>query len=195
MAKPKFDYSDPKFYKVIEEMAQKGMTDRNIAWALVKEFGEGLTPQKFSEYKNETDEGGNPTERAKRISEALARGREKINLLVRDTYLKAALGGKRVKTTVKRYVDIACSCGGADDMCPHCGGSGKVLSTQKAIMQESDMELPPNIQALSTWLFNHDEEWRKSIIEGKKLDITTNGKDINQVTIFELPDNGRDGDK
>ena len=35
-----------------------------------------------------------------------------------------------------------------------------------------------NPQALATWLFNQDEEWRKSVIEGKKLDVTTNGKEI-----------------
>ena len=164
MAHPKFDYSDPKFYQVIEEYALKGMTDRYIARALVKEFGENLTPQYFNEMKNERDENGELTERARNISEALARGRDKINLLVRDTYLKSALGGKKVKTTVKRYVERFCSCKGEDEDCQMCGGTGRLLSTDKAVMQESEMELAPNMQALATWLFNHDEDWKNPLL-------------------------------
>lgn len=187
-AKPKFDYEDPRFYKVIEEFAQKGMTDKNIAWALVTEFGENVNAQNFSSFKNEKDEKGEYTERAQRIREALARGRGKINLLVRDTFLKTALGGKKIKTVLKRYVERTCSCLGEDEDCPLCGGLGKVLVTDKAVMQETETELPPSSQALSTWLFNNDEEWRKSVIEGKKLDITTKGEEINRGFIVEVID-------
>ena len=88
----KFDYNSKEFYDSIEQLAMKGMTDRHIARALVVDFGESLNPTYFSELKNEKDENGELTERAKGISEALARGREKSNLLVRDTYLKSALG-------------------------------------------------------------------------------------------------------
>ncbi len=189
MAKPKFDYySDPKFYQIIEDYAQKGLTDKNIAWALVKEYGDNLSPQYFSELKNEKDKNGELTERAKNISEALARGRDKINMVVRDTYLKSALGGKKVKTVVKRYVETSCPCDGQNENCTECGGTGRIFSSNKAVMQESEIELAPNIQALGTWLFNHDDEWRQKTIEGKKLDITTKGEEINKGFTIEIID-------
>lgn len=191
----KFNYDSKEFYDSIEQLAMKGMTDRHIARALVADFGESLNPNYFSSLKNEKDENGELTERAKGISEALARGREKINLLVRDTYLKTALGGKKTKDIVRVFVEYKCDCKGHDDDCPVCGGVGKYYSESKAIIQEVEREMQPNIQALSTWLFNHDEEWKQAVIEGKKLDITSKGEAINQVTVFELPNNGRDEDK
>lgn len=191
----KFNYDSKEFYDSIEQLAMKGMTDRHIARALVADFGESLNPNYFSSLKNEKDENGELTERAKGISEALARGREKINLLVRDTYLKTALGGKKTKDIVRVFVEYKCDCKGHDDDCPVCGGVGKYYSESKAIIQEVEREMQPNIQALSTWLFNHDEEWKQAVIEGKKLDITSKGEAINQVTVFELPDNGRNENK
>ena len=191
----KFDYNSEEFYNAIEQLAMKGMTDRHIARALVADFGESLNPNYFSSLKNEKDENGELTERAKGISEALARGREKINLLVRDTYLKTALGGKKTKDVVRAFVEYKCDCKGHDDSCPVCNGLGKYYSETKAIIQEVEREMQPNIQALSTWLFNHDEEWKQAVIEGKKLDITSKGEQINQVTVFELPDNGRGENK
>lgn len=186
--KGKFNYNGEDFYKEIEELAMKGLTDRHIARSLVVKFGENLNPNYFSALKNEVDEKGEPTERAKRISEALAQGREKINLIVRDTYLKTALGGKKTKDIVRAFAERKCECKGQDDECPMCGGVGKIYSTNKAVVQEIERELPPSIQAMSTWLFNHDEEWRKSIIEGKKLDITSNGGDINKGIVIEVID-------
>ena len=191
----KFDYNSEEFYNAIEQLAMKGMTDRHIARALVADFGESLNPNYFSSLKNEKDENGELTERAKGICEALARGREKINLLVRDTYLKTALGGKKTKDIVRAFVEYKCDCKGHDNECPVCGGIGKYYSETKAIIQEVEREMQPNIQALSTWLFNHDEEWKQAVIEGKKLDITSKGEQINQVTVFELPDNGRGENK
>jgi hypothetical protein len=44
-----------------------------------------LTPVKFNEHKNEKDENGQFTERAQKIREALARGRSKLNQVVRRT--------------------------------------------------------------------------------------------------------------
>ena len=176
----KFDYNSEEFYNAIEQLAMKGMTDRHIARALVADFGESLNPNYFSSLKNEKDDNGEPTERSKGISEALARGREKINLLVRDTYLKTALGGKKTKDIVRAFVEYKCDCKGHDDECPVCGGIGKYYSETKAVIQEVEREMQPNIQALSTWLFNHDEEWKQAVIEGKKLDITSNGKEIQQ---------------
>jgi len=158
---PKFDYNSNEFYNSIEKMAEKGFTDKDIAWGLVADFGENLTPQKFSEMKNEKNENGELTKRASRISEALARGRARINLAVRSQFLKMALGGKKIKTTTTRKLVLP---------------DGTITDTE--VVQEVETELAPSLQAQSVWLFNHDEEWKKATIEGKKLDVTTNGNDI-----------------
>ena len=50
---------------------------------------------------------------------------------------------------------------GADKHCPKCGGTGWVTLTDKAVIQEGETELPPNMQAISTLLYHHDPEWRK----------------------------------
>lgn len=186
---PKFDYESDGFLSYIEELAQKGFTDKNIAFALIQKYGEVLNTTYFYELKNEKDtKTGKPTKRGGKISEALARGREKINLFARDTYFKAAIGGKKTKDVYRVFAEYKCECGGSDRECPLCHGTGRVFSTNKAVIQEVEREMPPNLQALGTWLFNHDEEWRKSVIEGKKLDVTTNGKDIHGNIQVEIID-------
>ena len=107
----------------------------------------------------------------------LVRARMKVNSIVRGAYLKGALGGKKIKSITKRYVQDRCLCEGKDKECVQCGGTGWVQLTDKAISQETEAELPPNMQALSTWLYHHDEEWRK-LESTSKVDITTNGKDM-----------------
>ena len=52
------------------------------------------------------------------------------------------------------------------------------------VIQEVESELPPNASAMQVWMFNHDPEWRKSVIDGKKLDVTTNGNDIGVQLVF-----------
>lgn len=193
--KPKFDYEDPKFYETIENLAKKGMTNEGIAWALEEEFGKQLNPITFSIFKNEKDENGEPTERNIQINKSLARGRHKINLLVRDVYLKTALGGKKTKDIVRVWAEKKCECRGLDMECEFCGGTGRIVSEKKSTIQEIEKELPPNIQALSTWLYNTDEEWREAVNEGKKLDLTTNGKDINTAIQVEVIDSRSQIDK
>ena len=50
---------------------------------------------------------------------------------------------------------------GADPKCPKCGGTGWVVLTDKSVVQEGETELAPNMQALTTWMYHHDPEWRK----------------------------------
>lgn len=163
--KPKFDYDAPRFYEVIEDMAAKGLTDQDIAWGLVSEFGQNLNPRYFNQLKNEKGEDGELTVRASKISEALSRGRAKINLAVRSAFLKSALGGRKVKT-----VSVVSKRIRTED--------GRETGGVELQTTETETELAPNFQAQSTWLFNHDQEWRQKVIEGKKLDVTTNGKEI-----------------
>lgn len=172
---PKHDYDSEDFYKKLEDYARRGYTDRNIANAL------DLAPEVFSRMKNGKYQGWSDElnkERSVRYCQALARGRDAVNLIVRDTYLKTALGGKKIKTVVNRHVEKRCPCNGSDEDCELCGGIGTILMADKSIVSETEIELAPNVQALSVWLFNHDEEWKKAVIEGKRLDVTSGGKEI-----------------
>lgn len=185
MAKAKFDYNGDEFYMEIMALAMKGLTDSQIAFSLEEKFGETLTEGVFNTMKNGkydkwTEEEN--TIRGNRIAKALAHGREKINSIVRGSYLKAALGGKKTRDVAITTRKMRRSDGEE---------SGEIELTRT----ETERELPPNMQALATWLFNHDEEWKKAVIEGKKLDITSKGEKVEQVTVFELPDNGRSKDK
>lgn len=181
MARPKkFDYDSDDFYDEILALSMQGLTDAEIADSL------DLSPEAFCCMKNGNYEAWSDEEnerRSARLFKVLTRGRRKILGIVRGRYLKTALGGLKVKSITKRYVQDRCPCGGNDKECPECGGTGWIVITDKAIMQENETELPPNMQALSTWLYHHDEEWRK--VEKKQEDEedvvphnTTKGVDI-----------------
>ena len=128
-------------------------------------FGVSLSPEVFYCMKNGNYEAWSDDEnkrRSARLSKVLARGRRKINSIVRGAYLKAALGGKKIKnktvTTRKLKID------------------GVYTEDEEIQTTEGETELPPNMQALSTWLYHHDEEWRK--VEKKQeddKDVSSNG--------------------
>ena len=88
----------------------------------------------FSELKNSISE----------ISDVLARGRAKINAAVRAKFLAMAMGGIKTKSTTKRKLR---------------GPEGDITDEEE--IQTTEVELPPSLQAMSTWLYHHDEEWRK----------------------------------
>lgn len=187
MARPKHDYDHPDFYKLIEQLAMNGYTDEEIANEL------NLTREVFGCMKNGNYSGWGErenSERGERISNVLAYGRTKIKALVRSTYLKAAIGGKKIRSATKRHIQSRCACMGENKTCSSCGGTGWVFLTDKAIIQETESELPPNMQALSTWLYHHDEEWRKASeglhdsgankIEGITINVSYNkAEDLN----------------
>lgn len=94
----------------------------------------GILPQTFCEKKSEYTE----------IYEVLARGRAQINAAVRAKFLAMALGGIKTKSTVVRKLrDIEGNLTGEEEL------------------QVSESELAPSLQAMSVWLYHHDEEWRK----------------------------------
>lgn len=151
MARPrKFDYDSDDFYDEILALAMQGLTDAEIADALQDKFGQSLDPEVFNTMKNgnyvhwSEEENARRSERLKKV---LARGRRKTTSLVRGAYLKAALGGKKVKsrTVVRRRLRL----------------DGVYTEDEEIQTSETETEMPYNIQALATWLYHHDPEWRK----------------------------------
>lgn len=171
--KEKFDYTDPAFYKEIEDLANAGYSDASIAYGLADKFGKGLTPESFSRFKNEKDEKGEPTERSKSINQALTRGRSHILQAARSTYYQMALGQRKTSIVRRNAVQKRCPCCFENDMtpkedCKRCGGTGWYYLTDKVITEESEMEIAPNMQALATFLYNNDPEWRENILRKKR---------------------------
>ena len=151
MARPrKFDYDGDDFYDEILALAMQGLNDAEIADALGDKFGQSLSPEVFSTMKNGCYAQWNEEEnerRSERLNKVLARGRRKTTSVVRGAYLKAALGGKKVKsrTIVTRKLKV----------------DGKETDDEVIQTSETETEMPYNIQALATWLYHHDPEWRK----------------------------------
>lgn len=94
----------------------------------------GLCPQKFCEKKG----------KIKELREVLSRGRAQINAAVRAKFLAVALGGIKTKSTTRRKLRL----------------EDGTLTDEEEI-QTVENELAPSLQAMSTWLYHHDEEWRK----------------------------------
>lgn len=186
MARPKkFDYDSEEFYDEVLALSMQGLTDAEIAYSLSDKFGQSLTPAVFCTMKNGKYDKWNKKEnelRSEKLAKVLTRGRAKINAAVRGAYLKAALGGKKVKSKTRRYLSTKCDCGGGDANCPMCHGLGMIYSERYAVVDEAEQELAPNVQAISTWLLHHDEEWRK--IERKE--------DVEDVPTPEDIDHGVD---
>ena len=173
MAKPKFNYDGEDFYKEIYALAMQGLQDAEIAYNLGDSLGvaedengvpyeteaRGLSPEVFNKMKNGNYEGWTKEDnerRSKRISQELAHGRAKILGIVRGRYLKAALGGIKIKGSVtrKRYNIV---------------NGEKMLDNMVMEETESVSETAPNMQALANFLYHHDPQFRniqKGIEEG-----------------------------
>ena len=88
--KPKYDYRSEEFLSQVESLAKRGLTDKEIAFAL------GIAPQKFCEKKSEFGE----------LSEVLSRARCHTTGLVRAKFLAMALGGIKTKTVTRRRLKV-----------------------------------------------------------------------------------------
>lgn len=170
MARPKkFDYDSIDFYDEILALSMQGLTDAEIADALGDKFGVSLSPEVFSCMKNGKYEAWSDNEnerRSAKLSKVLARGRNKINGIVRGAYLKAAIGGKKIrsKSVTRRKLKV-----------------DNVYTDDEEIQTtESESEMPPSIQALATWLYHHDPEWRK--IESKQEEDLEMGRGSIDIT-------------
>lgn len=172
MAKPKFNYDGEYFYREIFALAMQGLNDGEIAYNLGDNLGvvkdsdglpklddegneirtdvHGLTPEAFSKMKNGKYDKWTAEEnerRSARIVQELAHGRSRILGIVRGRYLKAALGGIKIKGKVvrKRYNVI-----------------NGVKDEKNMVMEEtnSESETAPNMQALANFLYHHDPQFR-----------------------------------
>lgn len=94
----------------------------------------GINPDTFSKKKSEIDQ----------LSQVLARGRAQINAAVRAKFLAMALGGIKTKNrTIRQLRDMEGNLTGEEEV------------------QTNEIELAPSLQAMTTWLYHHDEGWRK----------------------------------
>lgn len=185
MAKPKFNYDGEDFYKEIYALAMQGLNDGEIAYNLGDSLGvaedengvpyetdaKGLSPTTFAEMKAGKYDCWTKEEnerRSKRINDELAHGRAKTLGIVRGRYLKAALGGIKIKSSVKRKrYNIVNGIKDEDNM----------------VMEESESvsETAPNMQALANFLYHHDPQFRniqKGIEDGDLLIKVKNGISI-----------------
>lgn len=150
--RPKFNYDSDDFYDEILALSIQGLSDAEIADSLSDKFGVSLSPEVFCTMKNGNYDKWSKEEnkrRGERLAKVLARGRRKINSIVRGAYLKAALGGKKLKnkSTTTRHLRMP---------------DGTLSDTEEIQQTDQEIEQAPNMQALSTWLYHHDEEWRKT---------------------------------
>lgn len=150
--KPKFDYDSDEFYNEIQRLAFNGATDKQICYLLSEHFKvfTPMSPQTFSAMKNGIYQAWNKEQnkvRGQRIRDVLARARTKNNHLVKNTFLQVALGKIKTKnvSTVTRRLRV----------------NGVMTDAEELQTTETEIEYAPNMQALATWLFHHDEEWRK----------------------------------
>lgn len=148
---PKFDYDSNDFYLELQSLAMQGMTDAEIAFNLSEKFDETLDPDTFGlmksgKYAHWTKEQNE--QRSERIIRVLARGRQRLNSIVRGTFLKAALGQTTVRsknTTTRNLITP----------------DGEETDTKVVQTNVGETTGQVNINALSVWLYHHDPEWRK----------------------------------
>ena len=127
-----------------------------------------LLLKSFSEKKNKFPE----------LAEVLARGRATVTAAIRAKYFAMAMGGIKVKSETRRFIQDKCHCGGENKKCPDCGGTGWITITDKSIVQETISELAPSLQAQSVILYHYDPEWKN--VERRQEEDEENEVDIEE---------------
>ena len=166
--KHKYDFKNDKHsLLVVEGLARDGYDNKHIA----EYFGYSETY--FSELVNSISE----------LSEALKKGRQPLEVMVENSLFRRAFGGIKVKSTVKRYLQEDCHCGGEDKKCIDCKGTGKIIRSDIEIVQETETELPPDVGAQAFWLKQKKPDiWNKQPIkveQNSNVTVTT-GIDIEE---------------
>ena len=202
-ASKKFDYDGQDFYKAISNLAGRDYTDKEIALSIgeeirsiiternnkliddnddpevlaklelesTDEIPDNLAPEVFSRMKNGEYDGWSEQEnklRSMLICQALSQARVKLRLFYKGVYDRVAMGKQTTKTVTTVVRD------GFDKE----GNKVNDTTTTTTIQ-----ELPPNMQALTTWRFNHDPDFRKTLQQMKKMDVSTEDKAIDKINV------------
>lgn len=199
-AQKKFDYDGQDFYTAIGNLASRDFNDYEIAMHLGEEvrkiiedrnnkiiddaetpddiiledtenIPDGLAPEVFSRMKNGNYDKWTEQEnklRSMLIGQALSQARVKLNLLYKGVYDKLAMGKWKTKTTTKVEKNTI---------------NKEGTPYTETITTTTEQELPPNMQALTTWRFNHDPEFKKTLQQMKKMDVSVEDKTIDKIKV------------
>ena len=175
---PIYDYDSIEWYTAITRLAMQGCTNIEIAYGLEDELHIRLAPATFVEMVNGTYDKWTPEQNEKRSQElayVLEHARHRLNSIVRGRFLKAALGGEKVKnvSTTKRRLQM----------------DGVLTDNEVIQTTESESVTQPNNAALATWLYHHDPTWRKiqrgEDVEGEEVPKAKEGVDIDRWITLE----------
>ena len=198
-AQKKFDYDGEDFYTAIGNLASRDFNDYEIAMHLGEEvrrpveernnrlideaedempelqdtdsIPDSLAPEVFSRMKNGNYDKWTEQEnklRSMLIGQALSQARIKLNLLYKGVYDKLAMGKWKTKTTTKVEKNTI---------------NKEGVPYTETITTTTEQELPPNMQALTTWRFNHDPEFKKTLQQMKKMDVSVEDKSIDKIKV------------
>ena len=199
-AQKKFDYDGQDFYTAIGNLASRDFNDYEIAMHLGEEvrriiegrnnkiiddadtpddivledtenIPDGLAPEVFSRMKNGNYDKWTEQEnklRSMLIGQALSQARVKLNLLYKGVYDKLAMGKWKTKTTTKVEKNTI---------------NKEGIPYTETVTTITEQELPPNMQALTTWRYNHDPEFKKTLQQMKKMDVSVEDKTIDKIKV------------
>jgi len=199
-AQKKFDYDGRDFYTAIGNLAGRDYNDKEIAMNLGQEVRsiicqrnrertesaessesvvledvdcvpDGLTPEVFTKMKNGNYEGWNEQENSLRsmlISQVLSQARVGLTLLYKDVYNRVAAGKWKTKTVTKTEKDTV---------------SREGVPYTEVVTTTTEQELPPNMQAITTWRYHHDPEFRGTLQQMKRMDVSVEDKTVDSVKV------------
>ncbi len=202
-AQKKYDYDGEDFYKAIGSLASRDYTDYEIAQFIGEEIrriveernseridesteadlasleledvesipAEGLAPEVFSRMKCGQYDGWTEQEnklRSMLICQVLSRARVKLNILYKGIYDRVASGKWKTKTTQTTERKTV-----SKDGAPYT----------ETTTTTTEQELPPNMQAITVWRYHHDPEFRKTLQQMKKMDVSVEDKNIGKINV------------
>ncbi|MCC8037280.1 MAG: hypothetical protein LIP02_03970 [Bacteroidales bacterium] len=182
MANPKHDYDSDEFYALMQRAASVCAYDKDVALILDIDV-ETFTSMKNGNYIGWTDKQNE--RRSKKILKVLARARSQANMKAWDCVMKLGFGATKSRSRSIRGAGLRCHCKGKNKDCPDCRGTGWMMADNEdagVIVQETETETPPSLQALSLWLHHHDPNYRVisrgGEVADEDVDYSSDGLDI-----------------
>jgi len=158
--KVRLDYTDPMLLLEVEGFARDGYSDEQIAEIY------GVNHDTFSKNKRKKRTLENGEKAQSLLSQALTKGRRPLSVLVENAMYTAAVGGKKVITTITKHI-----------LTPE----GEKTDFQEVMVTET--ELAPNVAAQMNWLKHHKPDMYNPVVMVQN-DLTTNGKDLNALPMI-----------